>query len=75
MAEDTVEGAILAALGDRREWAGPALRERAGVSDDEFYAAILQMESDRQIKSRWAEGVSPMVRLYRLADVRVSSDA
>jgi len=75
MVEDAVDKAILSALEERLELPGPVLRERAGVSTDDFYAAILQLESDRKVRSRWAEGVSPMVRLYRLADVKIGSDA
>jgi hypothetical protein len=71
VAENAVDDAILAALAERQELAGPLLRERAGLTSDEFYAAILQLESDRRVRSRWAEGVSPMVRLYRLADVEI----
>ena len=74
MAEDPVDKAILAALAQRTELPGPVLRERARVSNDEFYAAILQLETDRKVKSRWAEGSAPMVRLYRLADVKLAPD-
>jgi hypothetical protein len=65
--------ALLDALADGQELAGPVLRERAGLSDNDFYALILQLETDHKIKSRWADGVSPMVRLYRLARVKLPS--
>jgi len=71
MAEKKITEAILMALGNRFELSGPILRENANLSSEDFYAVILQLESDRKVKSRWAEGVSPMVRLYRLADVRI----
>jgi hypothetical protein len=65
--------AVLAALANEQELPGPVLRERAGMSENDFYALILQLEANLQVKSRWAEGTSPMVRLYRLADVKLSS--
>ncbi|WP_191060962.1 hypothetical protein [Geminicoccus harenae] len=75
MAENAAKSVILAALADGHELSGPALRERAELSDEDFYEVILQLETDRRVKSRWAVGLSPMVRLYRLAGVEIAPGA
>ena len=75
MAENAAKSAILAALAYGHELSGPALRERAELSDRDFYKVILQLETDRRVESRWAVGLSPMVRLYRLAGVEIAPGA
>ena len=63
MAEDGAGKAILKVLAEHQEVTGPMLRDLAAVGTDAFYPAITALEAAGKVKSRWAEGDGPEIRL------------
>lgn len=62
------EALVTAALHEAPDLSGWPIMERTGLTGARLYVALMRMEDDGRISSRWQDEPQPRRRLYRLQE-------